>query len=53
MGERMFDTSAMVAPGLDPDVPSLRDQLAARLRDTVLAGERLLPVPDAFAGLLP
>jgi hypothetical protein len=43
----------MVATGPDPARQVLRDQLAARLRDPVLAGERLHPVGEAFAGLLP
>jgi hypothetical protein len=43
----------MVVPGPDPARQVLRDQLAARLRDPVLAGERLLPVSEAFARLLP
>jgi hypothetical protein len=49
----MFDSSCMVVPGPDPAHQVLRDQLAARLRDPVLAGERLLPVSEAFAALLP
>jgi hypothetical protein len=43
----------MVVSGPDPARQVLGDQLAARLRDTVLAGERLLPVSGAFAELLP
>jgi hypothetical protein len=51
--ERAFDPSAMVVSGPDPARQVSRDQLAARLRDPVLAGKRLLPVTDAFAGLPP
>jgi hypothetical protein len=43
----------MVVSGPDPARQASHDQLAARLRDPVLAGERLLPVFQAFAGLLP
>lgn len=43
----------MVASGPDPAHQALGDQLAARLQQPTLAGERLLPVTGAFAGLLP
>ncbi len=43
----------MVVPSPDPARQALRDQLAARLQEPALAGERLLPVAEAFAGLLP
>lgn len=52
-GEHVFDAPTMVVSGPNPARRVLGDQLAARLRDTVLAGERLLPVLDAFAELLP
>jgi hypothetical protein len=43
----------MVASGPDPARKVSRDQLAARLREPSLAGERLLPVTEGLAELLP
>jgi hypothetical protein len=50
----MFDASPAVAvPSPDPALQATRDQLARRLQEPSRADERLLPVSEAFAGLLP
>jgi hypothetical protein len=46
----MFDTGAMAVPA--PDLEALR-QLGERVRPLSTAAERVLPVPEAFAPLLP
>ena len=43
----------MVVSGPDPARQASHGQLAARLREPTLAGERLLPVAAAFTELLP
>ncbi len=43
----------MVASGPDPARKALRDHLAARLQEPSLAAERLLPVSEGLAELLP
>jgi hypothetical protein len=43
----------MVVSGPDPARQASHGHLAARLQQPTLAGERLLPVSQAFAGLLP
>src|SRR5438552_1648958 len=43
----------MVVSGPDPARRVLRDQLAARLQEPSLASERLLPVAEGLAELLP
>jgi hypothetical protein len=50
----LFDASPAVAvPSPDPARQATRDQLAVRLQEPSRADQRLLPVAEAFAGLLP
>jgi hypothetical protein len=49
----LFDPSVVVVPRPDPARQATRDQLAVRLHEPSRADERLLPVSEAFAGLLP
>jgi len=51
--EHLFDPAVMVASGPDPARKLIRDQLAARLQEPSLASERLLPVDEGLAELLP
>jgi hypothetical protein len=52
--ERLFDAPvAVVVPSPDPVRQATRDQLAQRLHEPSRADERLLPVSEAFADLLP
>jgi hypothetical protein len=51
--ERLFDALAVAVPSPDPARQATRDQLAVRMHEPSRADERLLPVSEAFAGLLP
>ena len=48
--EQVFDTGGMAVPA--PDLVALRE-LGERVRPLSAAAERVLPVPPAFAGLVP